>query len=83
MESRKSRPNPRNRRHSEIFYQKDPVLKTGILRKTRSIQVVLAFQRRKERYSILYVWKLLEKIIPNIGGNGIAHEQINTASEAV
>ena len=30
-----------------------------------------SLQRRRERYRILYVWKILEKIVPNVGENGI------------
>ena len=29
------------------------------------------FERRKERYIIIYVWKILEGLVPNIEGNQI------------
>ena len=30
-----------------------------------------SLQRRRERYRILYVWKILQNIVPNVGENGI------------
>ena len=32
---------------------------------------LFSLQRRRERYRILYVWKILENIVPNVGDNGI------------
>ena len=32
-----------------------------------------SLQRRRERYQVIYVWKILENIVPNIGNHGIAY----------
>ena len=38
---------------------------------------MFSLERRRERYRIIYVWKILEKLVPNIETNGEIKEQMN------
>ena len=40
-----------------------------------------SFQRRRERYQIIYIWKIIENIVPNPSSNSLHHDNIsNTIS---
>ena len=42
-----------------------------------------SLQRRRERYRIIYVWKVLEKIVPNINHSIITHDHIRHGRKCI
>ena len=72
MESIKSWADTGNRSYSKILHKKNLARQQRWLLGKVNIIQLYSLKRRRERYRLIYTWKILEGLVPNIGNNKVS-----------